>query len=237
MVISADGTVLEDHPGTISLGYSEHHSVGRVAFEYIHPDDQGRVAEKFVESERHLREAMALAGVGTWRRDVTTGDDACSEELCRMLGCEPATCTLTGSLELREAIDNGSDRALFWAAIDDLRAPGDIREGEFRVVRPDGELRIFHGRTTALGVEGEVTAVLATFQDVTNGSPPRPEPRAPERWQSPPVARPADSRPPPTAASLRRHLGRRAHLPLPAHSRRLPGGATSAGPTLCMAPD
>lgn len=42
------------------------------------------------ESEAHLREARRLAGLGDWKWDVRTGTHAWSEEVFRLLGCDPS---------------------------------------------------------------------------------------------------------------------------------------------------
>lgn len=49
MVLDASGMVVEEHTGTVSLGHPEGHSRGRLALEYIHPDDRDRLGKAFIE--------------------------------------------------------------------------------------------------------------------------------------------------------------------------------------------
>ncbi|MGH2651849.1 MAG: PAS domain-containing protein, partial [Actinomycetota bacterium] len=96
------------------------------------------------ESEVRLRESESLAHVGGWVWDVSTGAVQWSEELHRIHGIDPARFagTIGAHLELVHPADRHRVRTEMTAALS-LQQP---LETEYRIVRPDGAVRILYAR-------------------------------------------------------------------------------------------
>jgi two-component system, cell cycle sensor histidine kinase and response regulator CckA len=96
-------------------------------------------------SEARLRLAQEATRMGTWELDVRTGEPAWSDELCAVLGVDPAGDHTT---ELAVALAHPDDRERVVAAVRDAHAAGVDLELEYRVIRPDGEVRSLLTRST-----------------------------------------------------------------------------------------
>jgi diguanylate cyclase (GGDEF)-like protein/PAS domain S-box-containing protein/putative nucleotidyltransferase with HDIG domain len=107
--------------------------------------------------------AQHLARVGSWTWDPRTGASAWSPELFRIFGIAPGRPPLTGEelLALVHADDRGRLAADFAATF----AGGEGFDLDYRIVLPDGEVRVLH----ALGrADAEHPGAFAgTVQDVT----------------------------------------------------------------------
>jgi two-component system CheB/CheR fusion protein len=130
-----------------------------------------RTAERALRiTDRLLAESQQAAHVGSWQ--FTIGDHPAtsalrwSDETYRIFGYQP------GSVEV--------DQALFYRSVhpedrDEMRdssalegAPGDRYEREFRIVRPDGTVRVIHGWShVERDAAGRPLRLLGTCQDVT----------------------------------------------------------------------
>jgi diguanylate cyclase (GGDEF)-like protein/PAS domain S-box-containing protein len=116
------------------------------------------------ERLRQLYDAQALAQVGSWERDLSVPRAVLSAELCRILG---QAAGFAPTLEEYAALVHEEDRDAVLAA---LRAAGkgQAGESEYRIVRPDGEIRHVHARRTPrVDSEGRVTHLFGAVQDVT----------------------------------------------------------------------
>jgi len=125
---------------------------------------QVRAQELLSRSERQLYDAQALAHVGSWELDVSQPRAVLSAEMCRILG-QPVGFSPTLEELAALAHDDDSD-----AVRGGFRAAGDGRasESDYRVVRPDGEIRHVHARQTPrLDAQGRVTHLFGAVQDVT----------------------------------------------------------------------
>ena len=96
------------------------------------------------ESERRLEAAQRLAHVGWWERDYATGHVSLSDEACRIFGVQP--------LELPQwhgrwlSLIHPEDRESAAAASDRALRGGPRYDVEYRVVRPDGAVRMVHSQ-------------------------------------------------------------------------------------------
>lgn len=119
------------------------------------------------EAERvRLRAAQALAHVGSRELDLTTGTVDWSPECWRILGREPRADW--GMSDIVEVVHT-DDRAAVTAALDLLRRGTAPEVQEFRVLRPDGELRwlreafaVHHDDT------GRAVSALGTMLDISD---------------------------------------------------------------------
>ncbi len=118
------------------------------------------------ESEVNLQEAQRLAHIGSWSRDTRTNEVRWSPETFRILGRDPQR-DVPGFALFLNAI-HPQDRDRVTAALDEaLRRirPYDI---EFRILRPDGAVRIVHSRAAiAFNETGAPVTLLGTIQDLT----------------------------------------------------------------------
>lgn len=127
--------------------------------------EEERAAELRAQAVR-LEEAQRLANVGSYELDPATGESVWSPELYRIHGVDPETFvpTFESVGELVHPDDQEEGTEDIEAAI----LAGETWDYEYRIVRPDGEVRWIHarGRGEPAG-SGEPVRVVGTFQDVT----------------------------------------------------------------------
>ncbi len=118
-----------------------------------------------VRSERSLAEAQRVALLGSIEYDLLSGTVEASEEALRILGL--AREQVTGSASI-QAIIHPDDLPAVLAQTQTVLTTHEPKEFEFRVIRPDGRVRIVHDRVAPFSSpEGEPTRLLGTIQDVT----------------------------------------------------------------------
>lgn len=119
------------------------------------------------KSEAALARAQKMAGLGSWERDLRTGEVHCSTQLMRNFGRDTDDVSHERE-ELISSMIHPDDRDLHRATIMNLGSNGTIAEETLRVVRPDGEtayLRFrFEGETDD---NGELVRILGTALDIT----------------------------------------------------------------------
>jgi diguanylate cyclase (GGDEF)-like protein/PAS domain S-box-containing protein len=117
---------------------------------------------------RHRRrlfdDAQTLARLGYYEWLPHRGRMICSDGLCRILG-QPL-----GFAPTREewrALVHPDDRAELVRHVDSAKVLGES-ESEYRIIRPDGEVRYIHGRRYgSAGPDGNAISLFGTIQDVT----------------------------------------------------------------------
>ena len=113
---------------------------------------------------RQLDDLEDLAGIGCWRRNALDGTLAWSSGYRRILGVdddEPAT------VERLLASIHPEDRAVMADRLRD-ECHGELSDLEFRIVRPNGEMRHLYGRVeAAVDDRGRRVRLFGTVQDVT----------------------------------------------------------------------
>jgi diguanylate cyclase (GGDEF)-like protein/PAS domain S-box-containing protein len=117
-------------------------------------------------SEAALQEAQQLARLGSWSWDLTTDEIAWSDELYRIFGLPPEQ---SASFERFERQLHPDDRQRVFALVDRSRTTAVPFEAEYRVVRPDGVVRVVHARGEAHSDgAGRPVRMVGTAQDVTD---------------------------------------------------------------------
>jgi PAS domain S-box-containing protein len=94
------------------------------------------------ERTRHLRVAQSLAHLGSWDWEIESGEVRCSKELYRIFGRDPGLHHMTFEIFVSAPVPGDHDRVV--AAINDAlggKAPYDV---EYRIVRPNGDVRTIH---------------------------------------------------------------------------------------------
>ncbi len=128
--------------------------------------ERKRAEEALAASEALLREAQAVAHFGSWRVDLLAGTTEWSDEMYEIYGLDPATGTLTIDRAIEQV--HPADIDLVQQAVREQIETGEIAEYEFRIVRPDGEVRWLHLRAKAdTDDAGEVIGYTGVSQDVT----------------------------------------------------------------------
>jgi PAS domain S-box-containing protein len=153
------------------------HSRGDVTW-----DDAGKPSRQFGvlqdvtelrQAERELRknvarleEAQRIAHFGWWEWDLSSNRLLVSDELCRIFGVQSADIpTFQRALEFIHPEDRPR---VAEAAATDLRG-GPRYDVEYRVVRPDGRVRVVHGRgDVASDDAGQPSRRFGIVQDITD---------------------------------------------------------------------
>jgi PAS domain S-box-containing protein len=118
------------------------------------------------QSEGKLEEAQRIARVGHWNHDLDTDLRTWSDENYRIFGLQPQARAITREL-LREFIHPEDFESAAQARSNALRG-GPPYDVEYRVVRPDGDVRIVHARGNVMRDEsGRPRRIFGTVQDIT----------------------------------------------------------------------
>jgi PAS domain S-box-containing protein len=118
------------------------------------------------ESEARLEEAERIAHVGYWARDLDTGLLTWSDETYRIFGLQAheRPIDLAGLQELIHP----EDRQVMTRAVADALGAGVRYEAEYRVVRPNGEVRFVHSQgDVKRNASGRPNLMFGTIQDIT----------------------------------------------------------------------
>ena len=119
------------------------------------------------ESERKLEEAQRLTHVGYWERDPDTDLITWSDETYRIFGLKPQERIVTLA-ELPELIHPEDRQWMLQAAADALRSGGRRFDVEYRVVRPNGEVRLVHNQADITrDKSGRLRRMFGSVQDIT----------------------------------------------------------------------
>jgi PAS domain S-box-containing protein len=114
---------------------------------------------------RHLEEAQRIAHVGSWERDLISGTLWWSDESCRIMGIEPGT--FTGTLDAFLGFIHPDDRHLASPTAAQFATETEI-ESEYRIVRPDGTLRVLHETAEIVrDPDGRPIRLIGTCLDIT----------------------------------------------------------------------
>jgi diguanylate cyclase (GGDEF)-like protein/PAS domain S-box-containing protein len=155
--VSSGASVLRDDTGAVSTIYGTLHDI-----------TESRLAQQALsDSENRLKEAQALAHIGNWRVDLHNGEVSWSDELYRLHGFEPDAFTPT--LHDFVSFVHPEDRERAEGHARRLLSNGDPIDVEFRIVRPNGEVRWMHSQGSASQHhDGQADDLFGTTQDITD---------------------------------------------------------------------
>lgn len=122
---------------------------------------------RLAESERQLNEAQAMAGLGSWERNLATGFGKWSDNQYRLFGYEPGE--VTGSFDLfkQHVLPADLDRTLETISESiGRKTPYDV---EYRYLTKRGDVRHAHtiGQVEC-DADGNPVRIHGTFQDITD---------------------------------------------------------------------
>ena len=120
-----------------------------------------RAEKESAEGRGRLEDAQRIAHVGWWERDLITGRVTVSDEVCGILGVRP----VARWLNLIHPEDRPRAAEAAAAAI---RPGGPRYDVEYRVVRPDGTLRVVHSQGDVTWDDsGRPLRQFGVLQDIT----------------------------------------------------------------------
>ena len=118
------------------------------------------------ERTRHLRVAQALAHLGSWEWEIEGGAVRCSSELYRIFGREPGVDLLTFDGLMTAVFQEDRDRII--ASINHALSGRVSYDVEYRIVRPNGEVRTIHSCAEVLRDDGgKPCRMSGSVQDIT----------------------------------------------------------------------
>jgi len=118
------------------------------------------------DSERKLEEAQRLAHVGYWERDLRTDVITWSDETYRIFGLRPQE-RILNLADLPELV-HPEDRQIVAGAVAEALRGGQRYDVEYRVVRPNGEVRLVHSQGDLMPADpGRPRRMFGTVQDIT----------------------------------------------------------------------
>lgn len=128
--------------------------------------ERRQASESLRESERRLREAQQLAGMGNWEWDVERDEIVWSDELFRIFDFEPGAIDVNFGVYERSLHPEDRDRIL--ARIEQALADHQPFEFEHRIVHPGGCVRTISSNGQVLvNASGAPVRMRGTVQDIT----------------------------------------------------------------------
>ena len=121
-----------------------------------------------LSSEAQLKQAQAVAHLGSYEVDALTGHTRWSDEVFRILGLDPAS----GSLSRQEFVKrlvHPEDREYAMQGYDRVVHEGKLYDLEYRVIRPDGSVRFVQsmGEPIRTPDGGAVVRLVGALLDIT----------------------------------------------------------------------
>jgi PAS domain S-box-containing protein len=128
--------------------------------------EQHLVQATLAEIDARMEEGEALAHIGSWLWDLRTGAVQWSAEFHRIHGVDPLD--FDGTFESHVGLIHPEDRDAARAAMEASVESGRQFNGEYRVVRPDGEIHVIQARAQpTFGSTGKALGLRGIGQDVT----------------------------------------------------------------------
>ena len=119
------------------------------------------------QSKQQLEEAQRLAHIGSWDFAIASGTITWSDEVYCIHGLIPGTSPPSYGDLLQ--MYHPDDRDIFHDCVSRAISHGEPYQLEFRILRPDGEIRYADGKGEAVfDSEGKIVRLLGTIMDITD---------------------------------------------------------------------
>lgn len=127
-----------------------------------------RTEAQLRQNERDLAEAQELARLGRWEWDLVTQRVTWSDDMYRIHGYEPGAFPVTFERALESVLEPDRRRIERNVAEGLDRHREELPEIEYRIVRPDGEIRALLGRARVFfDADGAPVRMVGVVQDIT----------------------------------------------------------------------
>lgn len=127
--------------------------------------EQKLIQERLQASEAQLKDAQRLAKVGSWERNIDTAISQWSDENRRILGV-PNDAPANFSTFINCIYPKDREKVL--EVERKVRTSGALGEVQYRIIRPNGELRFVHSILEALrDDQGNAVRIVGASQDIT----------------------------------------------------------------------
>ena len=131
-----------------------------------HITERKKAESELRDSRTKLEAAQRIAHVGWWERDFITNRVSLSDEVCRTFGVQPVDLPEWQGRWLD--LIHPEDRARAAEAAADALGGGRRYDLEYRVIRPDGSIRIVHSQGDVTSDEsGRPVRQFGVLQDIT----------------------------------------------------------------------
>lgn len=138
--------------------------IGAALFSAVRRARQDR--ETLRVSEGRLAEAQKMARIGNWDYEMAADEAHWSDELFRIFGFEPGEFAPDYKMFIR--LVHPEDRKILRREIREAASGPGPSSVEYRIVRPDGEIRCVHTRyEPVVDGSGRMIRLAGTIQDVT----------------------------------------------------------------------
>ncbi|MDP4176642.1 MAG: PAS domain S-box protein, partial [Bacteroidota bacterium] len=111
-----------------------------------------KASKQLQENQKRFERAEALANVGSWELNVKTGEMELSDEFISILGLESGTSKITLSDYFK--IVHPEDRERLMQMSSSYHKEGRPLDIEYKIVRPDGQIRFIHGISDSFNEKG-----------------------------------------------------------------------------------
>ena len=129
--------------------------------------ERKNVERALLSSEARLKQAQAVAHLGSYEVDVLTGHTRWSDEVFRILGLDPASGSLTRQ-DFVERVIHPEDRGYATQRYDQVVHEGKAYDLECRVIRPDGSVRFVQSMGEPIrSAGGAVVRLVGTLLDIS----------------------------------------------------------------------
>ena len=136
------------HHATVTYLGTAPHGYPRFAYVILDITDRKRAEEAVRESEIRLTLAQKAANAGTWDWDVSTGEIVWSPGMFEIFGLDPGNAH--ASFDTWNRVLHSADRTLANKRIEQALAEHSVLDSEYRILRPDGEMRWINARGEAI---------------------------------------------------------------------------------------
>ncbi|MCG8378090.1 MAG: PAS domain-containing protein, partial [Proteobacteria bacterium] len=129
-------------------------------------NDRKQIEKKLEKNQRMFLDAQRIAHFGSWTWNIQTGDEQWSAEQYRIFGYKPNEIKVTYDI-FRESL-HPEDRDRVLQEIYNVLLGTGHYDTEFRIVRPDGKIRVVHsqGEVVTNG-DGQPVEMVGTVLDIT----------------------------------------------------------------------
>lgn len=136
-----------------------------IAITIVDISDRKQALQALVDNQELLKEAQAMAQIGNWELDPVTMKAVWSEEVFLMFGIEMTNDVGTDCLAM---LLHEDDRERVLSALQRAITDGQRYHLEYRIKRPDGDIRWFDCQATQkYSDRGELLKLRGVIQDIT----------------------------------------------------------------------